>query len=233
VAAYRTEVDRLGKRLTAELPKDADDKAKLAALNKFLFTDRGYHGSRGDYYNRSNSYLNEVIDDREGLPITLSVLYMELGRRIGVKLEGVPLPGHFVVRAVEKEGAGQLIDVFDGGLALSAEDAAKKVRSITNREMTKDDLKATTKKAILVRMLHNLLNIAREDRDGEAMLRYLDVIVSLAPDEGPDRWLRAQLRYHSNQKEAALADVEWLIEKAPPGVEREAVQELRKLLTKE
>src|SRR5204862_766334 len=128
VEAYRKEVDRMGRDLTATLPKDADDKAKLAALNKYLFTQRGFHGSRGDYYHKSNSYLNEVIDDREGLPITLSVLYLELARRIGVKVEGVGLPGHFVVRHVPAKGDPQLIDVFDGGKALSRQDAAEKVR---------------------------------------------------------------------------------------------------------
>ncbi len=83
------------------------------------FTERGFHGSRGDYYNRSNSYLSEVIDDREGLPITLSVLYIELARRLGVRLEGVGLPGHFVVRHVPAKGEAQLIDVYEGGQPLT------------------------------------------------------------------------------------------------------------------
>src|SRR5262249_22245226 len=71
VEAYRAEVERMARKLAAALPAKADDAAKVAALNKFLFAERGYHGSRSDYYHRSNSYLNEVIDDREGLPITL------------------------------------------------------------------------------------------------------------------------------------------------------------------
>src|SRR5439155_20180561 len=115
VEAYRREVDRMARKLTAALPAKADDKAKLAVLNKFLFEERGYHGSRSDYYHRSNSYLNEVIDDREGLPITLSVLYIELARRVGLKVEGVGLPGHFVVRVLPSKGEPQFIDVFEGG----------------------------------------------------------------------------------------------------------------------
>jgi regulator of sirC expression with transglutaminase-like and TPR domain len=230
VEAYRTEVERMAKRLTAELPKDADEKAKLAGLTKFLFTDRGYHGSRGDYYNRSNSYLNEVIDDREGLPITLSVLFMDLGRRLGLKIEGVPLPGHFVVRHVPKEGDPQLIDVYDSGAALTMEQAEKKVRDIAGRPLQKEDLKAATKRSIAVRMLRNLLGVARGEKDGEAMLRYVDTIVALTPDSADDRWLRAQLRFHAGQKEGSLQDVEWLIEKGPEGIDREQLLELRKLL---
>src|SRR5262249_53215031 len=197
IDAYRAEVERMAKKLAAELPKDADDKAKLAGLTKFLFTDRGYHGSRGDYYNRSNSYLNEVIDDREGLPITLSVLFMDLGRRVGLKLEGVPLPGHFVVRMVPKEGEGQLIDVYESGKLMSREEAEKKVLGITGRPLQKEDLTAATKRAIIVRMIRNLLGISRGERDGEGMLRYLDVILTLTPDTAEDRWLRAQLRFHA------------------------------------
>jgi regulator of sirC expression with transglutaminase-like and TPR domain len=123
--------------------------------------------------------------------------------------------------------------VYDGGTALSKDDAEKKVRNITSRPLAKEDLIATTKRAIVVRMLHNLLGVARGERDGESMLRYLDAILTLAPDAGADRWLRAQLRYHAGQKEACLTDVEWLIDKQPVGVEREAVLELRKLLTRE
>src|SRR5439155_15896249 len=109
VEAYRKEVERLARELRAKLREGADDKAKLAALNAFLFQEQGFHGSRADYYNRSNSYLNDVLDDREGLPITLSILYMELARRIGLKVVGVSLPGHFVVKHED-----QLLDVYEG-----------------------------------------------------------------------------------------------------------------------
>ena len=70
----------------------------MIALNEFLFEELGYSGNTEDYYDPRNSYLNEVIDRRTGIPITLSVLYMELGRRIGLPLEGVSFPGHFLVR---------------------------------------------------------------------------------------------------------------------------------------
>src|SRR5205085_3981371 len=110
-------------------------------LNKFLFGKGGFHGSRADYYHRSNSYLNEVIDDREGLPITLSVLYLELARRIGLKAEGVGLPGHFVVRHLPAKGEPQLIDVFDGGKPLSRQDAEKKVDGTSGATLSDEHLK--------------------------------------------------------------------------------------------
>src|SRR4030095_14297772 len=100
VEAYRREVDRLARSVASTYPKDAAADQRLAALNRFLFQDRVYHGSRLDYYSRNNSYLNEVIDDREGIPITLSVLYMELARRVVLKIEGIGLAGRFVDRLV-------------------------------------------------------------------------------------------------------------------------------------
>ena len=78
VDAYRQEINRLARSVAATFPKDAKAQDKIKLLNKFLFKERGFHGSHSDYYSRSNSYLNEVLDDREGLPITLSVLYLEL-----------------------------------------------------------------------------------------------------------------------------------------------------------
>src|SRR5262249_361566 len=88
VEAYRRHVEQLSKEVQAKLPKGAKPEARVQLLNKELFTERGFHGSRGEYYHRANSYLNRVLDDREGLPITLALLYMELGRRLGLKIEG-------------------------------------------------------------------------------------------------------------------------------------------------
>lgn len=230
VDAYRREVDRMGKDLAAALPKDADEAAKVAALNKFLFTDRGFHGGRSDYYNRSNSYLNEMLDDREGLPLTLAVLYAELGRRIGLHIEGVPLPGHFVVRHVPKTGEPQLIDVFEGGKPMSREDAEKRIRLATDRRPRDDDFKAATPKEIVVRLFRNLMGLALRDEDKTAMLRYLDAVLALKPDSGEDYWMRAVLRFQNGQRREALADVDWLVEHEPQGIDMQRVLELRRLL---
>ncbi|MFT5127313.1 MAG: serine protease Do, partial [Rhodothermales bacterium] len=112
VASYREMLTRMSADLAKPLAKDATDSAKLAELNNWFFKRHGFHGSRTNYYSRSNSYMNEVLDDREGLPITLAALYLELGRRLGLSIEGVGLPGHFVVRALPADGESQLIDVF-------------------------------------------------------------------------------------------------------------------------
>ncbi|MBI1917511.1 MAG: trypsin-like peptidase domain-containing protein [Planctomycetes bacterium] len=232
VEVYRRDVDRMAKKVASRLPKDADEKAKLAALNKYLFEERGFHGSRGDYYNKANSYLNEVLDDREGLPITLSVVYIELGRRLGLKVEGVGLPGHFVVRHVPKKGEPQLIDVYEGGKALSRDTAAKKVEDITGRKLEDQHLAAVAPRDIIVRMLNNLLNLAQRDRDLDGTLRYLDTIIVAAPeDSGRERGLRALTRYQGGDREGALKDLDWVLEKMPEGIDLDVVRNLRQRMS--
>jgi serine protease Do len=231
IAAYRKEVERMVRELATGLPRDADEATKLAALNKYLFTERGFHGSRTDYYNRANSYLNEVIDDREGLPITLSVLYMELARRLGVKVVGIGLPGHFIAQHVPAKGKRQLIDVYDGGRPLSQKQAGQLVQAITGEEMRDEDLQPVSKKAILLRMLHNLLGLTPSDGDIKGALRYLNTILAIAPDAARERLLRATGRLQTGDRAGAREDVDWLVQHEPAGIDRTQVLELRRLLT--
>jgi regulator of sirC expression with transglutaminase-like and TPR domain len=233
VEAYRREVERMARKVQERLSKDAKEADKLAALNQYFFKERGFHGSRGDYYHRSNSYLSEVIDDREGLPITLSVLYIELARRLGLKVEGVGLPGHFVVRHVPAKGEAQIIDVYEGGTPLSREEAEKKAEAITGGPARDEHFKAIDKKAVVVRMLHNLLNVANGEKDWPAALRYLDAILAVSPDAAREHGLRAGLRYQQGDKEGALADMDWLIEHEPEGIDLEQVRKMRRILTED
>jgi regulator of sirC expression with transglutaminase-like and TPR domain len=232
VPAYRVEVDRMARKVAAALPREATDEAKLAALDKYLFVERGFHGSRGDYYNRANSYLSEVIDDREGLPITLSVLYMELARRLGVHVEGVGLPGHFVVGHFPAKGNAKLIDVYDGGKRMSKEEALALGTEFAGAPIDEQALAPVSKRIILVRMLNNLLNVAQKERDPASMLRYLDALVMLNPTSARDRGMRALVRAQAGDQQGALEDVDWLLDKQPEGVDLDRLQEFRQSLTR-
>jgi regulator of sirC expression with transglutaminase-like and TPR domain len=231
VDAYCQELERMAGEAAAMLPEGATEAAKLDLLRKYLFEESGFHGSRGDFYHRANSYLNEVLDDREGLPITLSIVFMELGRRIGLSIEGVGLPGHFVVRHVPAEGEAQLIDVFDRGRTISRDEAARRIKESTDRELTDDDLRPATKRSIVTRMLHNLLGISGSDP--AAMRRYLDAILALEPESAQHRWLRAIVRYRLEDPRGAAEDVDWLVEQKPPGVDLVRVLQMREMLKRE
>jgi len=162
IEAYRGQLGEMARELSARLPTKAGEAAKLSALTNYLFAESGFHGSRSDYHNRANSYINEVLDDREGLPITLSVLFLELARRIGLEnVAGVSLPGHFVVKYVPKKGSEQLLDVFDNGKPLSRAEANDLVMSYTDAPLKDEQLKAASKRDIVIRMLQNLLRIAQ------------------------------------------------------------------------
>ena len=114
VDRYLGEIERMAIRLRARMPQANAAEERVVALNQFLFDDLGYWGNTDDYYDPRNSYLNEVIDRKTGTPISLSILYMELGRRIGLPLEGVSFPGHFLVR-LRLRGGTLVLDPFAGG----------------------------------------------------------------------------------------------------------------------
>jgi regulator of sirC expression with transglutaminase-like and TPR domain len=227
VAAYRAHFERMCDELKSRLPAEADAAAKLAALDDFLFTHNGFHGSRGDYYNRHNSYINDVLDDREGLPITLSLVYRELAGRVGVNVAGIGLPGHFVVAWQPDKGESQLIDVFERGQRLTREQAQARVLGATGQPLDDEQLKPVEKRAWLVRMLRNLQSLAGRSRDLSSLLRYVDAILTITPDSADDRMYRAFYRYQSGQGQMALDDIDWLLAHEPPGIDLERVAQLR------
>ncbi|MBI3821817.1 MAG: hypothetical protein HY289_03950, partial [Planctomycetes bacterium] len=140
-------------------------------------------------------------------------------------------PGHFIVRHEPKDGKPQLIDVFAGKLMSRAE-AEKKVLQITERDATDKDFEAATKKEIVVRMLQNLINVAKSERDGDGMLRYLDGVVAIDPKSHEDRWARANFRSFAGQRLGAIEDCDHLLKNAPAEV-HERVRDLRRRLASE
>ncbi len=232
VAAYRAELARLADELQRQIPATAADTNKVAALTKFLFTDQGFHGSRTDYYNRANSYINEVMDDREGLPITLAVLWLELARHLGLtNVAGVPVPTRFMVRFQPRGGREQIIDVFDGGKVLTRGAAVELIADSVDR-VGEEDFQPAKKREIITRMLRNLLGLAQRERSGGAgdALRYLNIIVALNPDSAPDRLNRARVQMQRGDNTAAKADLHWLLEHEPPGMDLDRLTELLRSL---
>ncbi len=232
VADYLREIDDLGADLKKALPEKADATVKLIALKKFFFEELGFHGGRTGFYARSNNHLNEVIDDREGMPITLSILYIELGRRIDLNLVGVGLPGHFVVRHEPKEGDPQLIDVFEGGESLSRKQAEERVFQNSGRPARDEHFATAKKRDILTRVLSNLLRRAQDEKDAEAMYRYVDTILTLTPDAADYHAMRFELCAFSKRIEQSLADADWLLDKKPEGVNLQRVEAIKAQLTK-
>src|SRR5512139_2288632 len=156
----------------------------VATLNRFLFDDLRFQGNRRFYGDPRNSYLNQVIDRRLGLPITLSVIYIEVARRIGLQIEGVGLPGHFIVRHLARSGV-RFIDPFHQGRLMSSEDCRNLVVNLSNGtlEFHPAMLEPVGAGQILTRMLTNLKNAYVQEQRFDQAVPVVERLVDLAPDE--------------------------------------------------
>jgi regulator of sirC expression with transglutaminase-like and TPR domain len=199
VESYIAEMDGLAARLRVRLRPERPGQAsgtrateeRVIALNEFLFEELGYRGNTDEYYDPRNSYLNEVIDRRTGIPITLSILYMELGQRIGLPFEGVSFPGHFLVR-LPIRGASLILDPFMGGAPQSEAELRERLQRVIPEgaaagvpvaELPLDQfLESASKRQILARVLRNLKAIYRATDRPERLLEVLNRMLVLYPD---------------------------------------------------
>ena len=234
VDEYLDRIKLWADEILSTLPKDADEATRLAAVDRYLFEELGVHGSRHEYYTRANSYINEVIEDREGLPITLSVLYIEVGKRLNLNIQGIGMPGHFVVQFTPSATPteSQMIDPFDHGKRISEEDIVNRLaeRGLPNLPQYR---MPQTPVEICERMLNNLLALAESDRDEVAVLRYLETLVTLVPGSPEYRAKRLEMRARTGRLTNAIDDANWFIEHQPDGVDLERVRELRVTLETE
>ena len=231
VHAYVARMDEMAEELKRTFPENATEQQRLSALDKYLFEELGMRGSQSEYYTRSNSYLNEVIDDREGLPITISVVYMELARRVDLKVVGVGLPGHFVVRYEpgDSSQASEVIDTFEHGRRMNDEEV-RKVLAAANFPDLPRFREAKTPLQIMERMTLNLLNLAEDEKNDDDVLRYLETLVMLEPLNPEHRAKRLEMRARTGRLEMAIRDASWFINNPTPGVDVERVRELRNSL---
>lgn len=221
---------RLAERMAEELHNDPAVKrgtdAAARRLVQYLFEENGFHGSRGeDMENLSNSYLNEVLDDREGIPITLSVVYLELARRLGLsEIHGVSLPGRFMV-AYDKKLEGRkettLIDLFSGGKFLKPLEAEALVFDSRGGPLDEKSLEPASPKAIILRMLLNLSSFAKKT---DQALSYLDLFLAVEPAGARERFARARLRALNGDIAGAKTDLEKLLDDQPRELDMERVE---------
>ncbi len=159
---------------------------KMQAINSHLFEELGYKGNHDEYYDPRNSYLNEVFDRRLGNPVSLAMVQMEVARRLGVPLDGVSFPGHFLVRLPIDDGV-LVMDPFNRGRPLDEDELRQRARPHLGGEMPDDEalyqiLNPASHRAILMRMLRNLHGVYTERDDWERAVRSADRILKLSPD---------------------------------------------------
>lgn len=233
VDGYVGEIERFAKRLRARLAPDAAAEDRVIALNEFLFDDLGFSGNVDNYYDPRNSYLNEVLDRRTGIPITLAVLYMEIGRRIGLPLEGVSFPGHFLVR-LPLRGGTLVLDPFSGGVPQSEGELRERLKRVIPRdaaggvpvaELPLDQfLEPASNRQILARVLRNLKGVYREKDNPERLLEVLNRMVIVAPESAAELRDRGLVYQRLECWRPALKDLADYLEREPDAADLDEVR---------
>lgn len=233
VAHYLAQLDALALQVRDLLGvSQAEDVARLNpfvvidAMNEVLFVQERFRGSsKADYYNPRNSFLNDVLERRIGIPIALSLVYMEVGRRLGVQIDGIGLPFHFVVGYHLPEGI-IYIDAYEKGRILTERDCRERMRVVFKGKLHFNLrwLEPVSHKQLLVRMLDNLKYIFIDRGDNERALSVCDRLVLLVPGAAIERRDRGRVYVHLKQYGRALRDLKKYLELAPEGEDVEEVQ---------
>ena len=165
-----------------------DFESQVNGLCRFLFHELGLHGNTRDYYDPRNSYFNQVLERRTGIPISLSAVTMAIGARVGIHIDGVGLPGHFIVRATSN-GDEVLLDPFHGGRVLTRQDCENVVRQVTGIEFeaTQANLGAIPLGLMVQRMLNNLKTIYLKAEDFPRAIRVMERLRQLKPEDVQQR----------------------------------------------
>jgi regulator of sirC expression with transglutaminase-like and TPR domain len=183
VAHYLSMLDAMAEVVRKKRPGATGD-ALLGELTHYLFDDLGFRGNDDDYYDPKNSFLNEVLDRRVGIPITLSIVLMEVGRRLGIELHGVSFPGHFLVRLAAGDG-DRVLDPYHGGVALDTEELEDRLKQAVGpgAVLLPEHLQVATKKQVLTRMLNNLRGIYQRKGDAEREWHVVEKLAVLNPKD--------------------------------------------------
>jgi len=227
VEDYRRRVGALADRVKARVGRLTDSLETLSIINEVLFGDEGFKGNAGDYYDPKNSFFNDVLDRKLGIPITLSVLYMEVARRAGIPVFGVGMPGHFLLKFYEVDGRELFLDAYNSGRLLSPEDCQEKLTEIYNGQIPLDAkfLSPVSRRQILTRMLNNLRSIYMTNRLLKKALAVIDLILVIYPRSSDDVKQRAMLRYQLGHLHAAADDLDEYVKMVPEASDAEEMKQ--------
>lgn len=187
-----------------------DDDAPLYQLNtlsEYLFDELKFAGNHTNYHDPRNSFLNDVIERRIGIPITLSLLYIEVGKRLGAPLLGIGMPGHFIVR--HRDESDVFVDPFHGGILLSEDECAERLKQVTQGSLAWDReyLEPVSSRAFIARMLRNLKVVYLQRRNYERVLATIDRVIALQPGAAVEFRDRGVVNYRLGNYEDALEDL--------------------------
>ncbi len=208
---YLQRLERMGEAAEGRLQRQAHAglAAQIATLNAYLFEELGFSGNAERYDDPRNSFLNEVLDRRLGIPISLAAVYLEIGRRGGLTLDGVNFPGHFLVRAPDA-AEDLIVDPFHGGALLSEIDCRHLLREYVGDETAFDRalLATATRQHIVVRMLVNLKRLYVRMQSFPQARAVANLLLAVDPSALSELRDRGLLAYHMEDFASALRDLE-------------------------
>ena len=229
VDVYLKQLHEMATTLRGRLRADIATAEKLLALNHYLFNELGFAGNAEDYYDPRNNFLNEVLERRLGIPITLGVVYIEVGRRIGLGLHGVSFPGHFLVKCALRDGV-VILDPYSRGLSLGVEELRQRLQD-AGGEADVDEailghlLSAAPNKEVLARMLRNLKTVYSRQEDWLRALSSSERLIALNPDDAGEEYRdRGGIFLRLECFRAALGDFGTYLRQCPDAADSEAVR---------
>jgi regulator of sirC expression with transglutaminase-like and TPR domain len=216
---YIARLDGMGDSARRRIERHLDETGDgsplscVQGLNAYLFDEQKFAGNRERYEDPRNSCLNEVIDRRRGIPITLSVVYMEVGRRAGIEIDGVNFPGHFLVRVPRATGRGSrhlIVDPFDAGALLSEHDCRTLLQKHVGSEVpfSRSLMAPASRTQVIVRMLLNLKRIYVHMRSFPQARDVTELLLAMTPSALSELRDRGLLAYHLNDIPGALRDLQ-------------------------
>ena len=234
-APWLAELDALGEEARARVARAAEldpgRAARIAALTRYFYEERGFTGDREFYEDPRNSFLNQVLERRAGIPITLAIVLLEIGRRAEVPLEGVNFPGHFLVRAPagpgEADARALLIDPFHGGAIVSERDCQRLLHAHAGleAELSGEMFATAGKREIMMRMLLNLKRAYVRQHSFPQARDVTELLVRLEPAAVTELRDRGLLSYHLRDLSSALRDLETYLRVAAAPDDDEGRQE--------
>ena len=204
----------------------SDGRNFVQTANAYLFGEVGLRGNHANYYDAGNSFLNRVLETGLGIPITLSIVYMEVARRLAKRVHGIGLPGHFVIR-YDDGNYSTFIDPFHGGTLIDLEGC----RALANVDALDETMLAPVdRRTIVMRMINNLRNVYFSNKDTAKALRLLDLLITADPDAAEEHKQRGVALMHLRRIPEAVAAFRRYLELRPDAPDRDVIQQELKSL---
>ncbi|MBI2688143.1 MAG: transglutaminase family protein [Acidobacteria bacterium] len=219
-------LDSYANEIDSRFRTEHDAVERLQILHEFFFREQGFAGNQTDYYNPRNSCLNEVIATRQGIPISLAVVYLSIAERLEMPMAGVGLPGHFIVR-YDEEDFQTFVDVYNNGELLDEEQCFALGRQMTGMDLAPSPgiLNAVSNRQIMVRMLNNLRSIYLRGKSYVKAGQVLDLLVEASPSDADSYILRGAVNVELRKYQAAKADFEQYLALVPDARDRQRVED--------